>query len=130
MRKSLVLFLSLSNLSGGFPSSHPHFGWSVVVYRSDIPKGSSPVPHGLFPLAINDLLGIASSGSIWEWMLLALDGGWLCLLISAGVGSPLSTRAWRFIPGYARWVTPSLLHAGHMAVKRRLCIAVSNHMPP
>src|SRR5258707_14910751 len=26
MRKSLVSFLSPSNFSGGFPSSHPHFG--------------------------------------------------------------------------------------------------------
>src|SRR5712692_11559950 len=49
MRKSLVLFLSPSNFSGGFPSSRPHFGWSIVLSRFSMPKGSSPVPHSLFP---------------------------------------------------------------------------------
>ena|SRR5229473_3445368 len=99
MRKLFVSFLSLSNLSGGFPSSHPHFGWSEVVCRSAIPKGLSPVPFSCFPLAIDDHSGIASSFSISDQMiLLALEGGWLCLHISAGVGSPLSTRTWRSIP--------------------------------
>ncbi len=73
---------------------------------------------------------MVSSLSMFEWTLFAREGGQLCLHISAGVGSPLSTKAWRSIPSYARWVTWSSLRAGRMAVRRRLCIAVSNHTPP
>ena len=131
MRKSLVSFLSPSNLSGRFPSSHPHLGWSVVVCRSAILKGSSPVPHGALSFAVDNCSGMASSCSISDLVMLpTLDGGLLCLCISAGVGSLLSMRAWRSIPGYARWVTCSLLLAGHMAVRHPLCMAVSNHTPP
>src|SRR5258708_19494956 len=130
IRKSFVSFLLPSNFSGGFPSSRPHWGWSVVVYRSSIPKGLSPVPHGVFPFAVDDHSAMVSSRSTFDWILLALEGGRLCLRISTGLGSPLSTIAWTFIPSYMRWVTPSLLCAGHMAVRHQLCMAVSNHMPP
>src|SRR5258708_3215238 len=91
---------------------------------------SSAVPHGLFPLAIDDRSGMASSFSMsYLTTLLALEGGLLCLHISAGVGSLLSMRAWRSIPWYARCITQSSLLVGHMAVRCPLCIAVSNQTP-
>ncbi len=66
---------------------------------------------------MEDRSGIVSF-LMFEWILFAREGGRLCLRISASVGSPLSTKAWRSMPEYARWVTPSLLLAGHIAVRR------------
>jgi hypothetical protein len=103
MRKSLVSLRSLENFSGGFPLSHPSEEFSLLSCgRSQMLNGSSPVPLGRcgsFPFAVDDLSLIPSSclGSKCTSMA-AQDGGRLHCS-SAGVGSLLSTRLCRFIPG-------------------------------
>jgi hypothetical protein len=103
MRKSLVSLRSPENFSRGFPSSHPLRGiFLLSCERSQILKRSSPVPlgwHGSFPFAVDDLSFIPSSCSGSKWTSVAAwDGGQL-RCSSARVGSPLSTKLWRFILG-------------------------------
>jgi hypothetical protein len=103
MRKSLVSLQSPENFSRGFPSSRPPGEFfSLSCERSQMPKGLSLVPLGWcrsFPFAVDDLSFIPSSCFGFEWTsVVAQDGGQL-RCSSAGVGSLLSTRLWRFIPG-------------------------------
>jgi hypothetical protein len=134
MRKSLVSLWSLWNFSGGLPSSHPPcIPLSASWGRSQMPKGSSPVPlgqHGSFPLVVNNCSLIPLSCSVLErTSLVAWDARQLHCS-SAGVGSPLSTKLCKFIPVYRRCFTHSMAHAGLMVMNLFCHILTSNHTPP
>ncbi len=77
IRKSFVSFLSPSNFSGGFPSSRPHFGWSVVVLpqlgwlRADFES------CGFFRIQLN--WPQAANQKPWLWLSHDLQSTWVDL---------------------------------------------------
>jgi hypothetical protein len=79
---------------------------------------------------VDDLSFIPSSCSGSEWTSVAAQDGGRLRCSSAGVGSPLSTKFWRFIPGYRRCFTRSMARAGLIAMVLFCRSSTSNQTPP